>query len=300
MIKGNQVYLNDKRIYMHGLLDQGYYPESLLSYPNINCVEEEIKRIKELGFNTLRKHIKVEDDIWYYYCDKLGIIVWQDFVNMFRYSFTLDSALPTVLWKRPNRLRFYSKKDKDFFVSHSINIMNHLHNHPSICLWTIFNEGWGQFDTTKVYDIIRNNDSKLLIDSASGWFKCGKEEMISDHIYFKKIDIKKKTNKPYFLSEFGGYALQIKDHVYNDKAFGYKTFDNYDLYNNAIYDLYKNEIIPNIKKGLCASIYTQVSDIEDEINGIFTYDRKVCKLDKNIALRIKKEIEEEFNKYEEL
>ena len=285
---------------MHGLLDQGYYPESLLSYPNIDCVINDLKKIKELGFNTLRKHIKVEDDIWYYYCDKLGIIVWQDFVNMFRYSFLFDSALPTVFSKRLDRIRLYSKNDKEFFINHSLNIMKLLSNHPSVALWTIFNEGWGQFDTNKVYKIIKkNNDSNLLIDSASGWFKRNKAtEVVSDHVYFKKFSIDKEYDKPYLLSEFGGYALRIDGHTYNEKEFGYKLYKDLDSLNNAIYDLYHNEIIPNIKKGLCATIYTQVSDVEDEVNGIFTYDRKVCTLNKDIALKIKEEIDCEFLKNE--
>lgn len=282
--------LNNKPYFMHGLLDQGYYPESLLAISSIETLENDLKKIKEYGFNTLRKHIKIEEEIWYYLCDKLGIIVWQDFVNSFKYNFFFDSALPTIGLKGKSlKIASYKREAKDFFINHSIETIEYLYNHPSIVLWTIFNEGWGQFETKKVYDLIKVHDETRIFDSASGWFNDHKErEIESKHIYFKPIKIKKTYDKPLVISEFGGYALKIDNHTYYDKAFGYKVFNTQDEYNKALFDLYKNDIYENIKKGVCASIYTQVSDVEEEINGIMTYDRKVMKLDKEVAIKISK------------
>lgn len=282
--------LNNKPYFMHGLLDQGYYPGGILTFDSLELVKEELQKIKEYGFNTLRKHIKIEEEIWYYLCDKLGIIVWQDFVNSFKYNFFFDSALPTIGFKKHTpKIRLYKKEYKDFFINHSIGTINLLYNHPSIVLWTIFNEGWGQFETKRVYDLVKPFDATRIFDSASGWFTCHKaREVESKHIYFKKIKINKKYNIPLIISEFGGYALKIDGHTYYDKAFGYKVFNDIKEYNDALLKLYQEDIYENMKKGVCASIYTQVSDVEEEINGLFTYDRKVMKLDKEVALKISK------------
>ena len=287
---GHKVFaLNNEPFFMHGLLDQGYYHDGILTPSSFEALKKDLEVIKEYGFNTLRKHIKVEPEIWYYLCDKMGIIVWQDFVNSFKYNFFFDSLLPTVgLKKRSLKIASFSKEAKEFFINHSIDTIEFLYNHPSIVLWTIFNEGWGQFDTKEVYDLIKPFDATRIFDSASGWFMNHKErEIESLHVYFKPIKIKKKYEKPLVISEFGGYALKISDHTYYDKAFGYKIFDTLDEYNEAILKLYEKDIKENMKKGVCASIYTQVSDVEEEINGIMTYDREIIKLDKEVALKIK-------------
>ena len=284
--------LNNKPYFMHGLLDQGYYHDGILTPISLDVMVKELERVKEYGFNTLRKHIKVEPEIWYYLCDKMGIIVWQDFVNSFKYNFFFDSALPTIGFKGGTiKPRCYKRWAKDFFINHSIETIDYLYNHPSIVLWTIFNEGWGQFETKKVYNLIKPHDDTRIFDSASGWFNEHKDrEVDSLHVYFKPIRIRKKHKRPLIISEFGGYALKVSGHTYYDKTFGYKVFDSKEEYNKALLALYERDIIGNMKKGVCAAIYTQVSDVEEEINGIFTYDREVVKLDKEIALKIKEAI----------
>ena len=282
--------LNNKPYFMHGLLDQGYYPDGILTPASLEIMEGDIKLVKEYGFNTLRKHIKLEPEMWYYLCDKYGIIVWQDFVNSFKYSFFFDSVLPIIGIKSFSpKIAFYKKKYKDFYIEHSKGIIDYLYNHPSIVLWTIFNEGWGQFETKKVYDIIKKCDNTRIFDSASGWYSCHKKrEIQSEHIYFKPIVIRKHFKIPLVISEFGGYAYRVNNHSYYDKSFGYREYDSIDSLNDAIYKLYHDEIYGNMKKGVCSSIYTQLSDVEEELNGIITYDRKVIKLKKEVALKIKK------------
>ncbi len=275
------IMLNNKPYFMHGLLDQGYYPDGIYTPASLDVVEKDLKTIKELGFNTLRKHIKVEDDMWYYLCDKLGIIVWQDFVNMFPYRFFTDTIQPTILNNKGFKLNCYKKNDKEFFIKHSLEIIDSLYNHPSIALWTIFNEGWGEHDVKKVYNAVKEKDSTRLIDPYSGWFKVGNfSDFTSKHIYFRRIKFK-KTSKCLILTEFGGYSLMIDGHHYSNNVYGYGGCPSIEKYNEDFKKLYLEQVVPFIKIGLSASIYTQVSDVEDEINGLMTYDRKVIKLTKD-------------------
>ena len=166
-----------------------------------------------------------------------------------------------------------------------------LYNHPSICLWTVFNEGWGQFDSSDMYDYMKSLDSSRFTDTASGWFKAKKNDVESEHVYFKKVNLK-RCDKPIFLSEFGGYSFKPENHVANTEAtYGYGKFEKREDFSKAFCDLYLNEVIPFIKEGLCAAVYTQLSDVEDETNGILTYDRKIMKINpeefKPIADKVK-------------
>lgn len=289
--------LNNKPYFFHGLLDQGWYPDGLYTPKSYDVYRYELSTIKELGFNTLRKHIKIEPLIWYNLCDTMGIIVWQDLVNVGEYSFLKDTALPTIGKQKSKLFGFkVAKIAQDNFVIHMNEVVNHLYNVPSIALWTIFNEGWGQFDTVANRERLKALDNTRFIDSASGWFyKDGENDLDSFHIYFKKIDFEKHPNKKYagasnrpiIISEFGGYAYKVVGHVYDDNhEYGYRKIDTLENFNKAFKELYENEIIGNLDKGISASIYTQVSDVEEEINGILTYDRKVCKLDKDMAMDI--------------
>jgi beta-galactosidase/beta-glucuronidase len=229
--------------------------------------------------------------MWYYLCDKIGMLVWQDAVNSFPYRFITNSALPMLGLKKLNIKKHYASSTKQFYILHTETMVESLKNHPSIVLWTIFNEGWGQFDTEKVYNCVKYIDDTRIIDVASGWFKNTKiNEVESLHVYFKPLKCKFKTDKPTIISEFGGYALNIKDHTYAKKAFGYKKIKTIDKFNEEFLKLYERDIINNIHKGLCASIYTQLTDVETEINGIMTYDRKVIKLDEKVANNIKQRL----------
>ena len=164
-----------------------------------------------------------------------------------------------------------------------------LYNVPSIAMWVPFNEGWGQFDSKKAYDFIRSMDSTRLVDTTSGWYDRGATDVISKHIYFTPIVVK-QGNKPWFLSEFGGLSTRVKGHTFNSKMFGYKIFSSKESLTKAYKKLFERTIVPQIKKGLSGTIYTQVTDVEDELNGIMTYDRKVQKIDTSVLNEINKKV----------
>ncbi len=292
----SRLFLNGKPYYFHGILDQGYFSDGLFTPASLDCFTEEITRLKNLGFNMLRKHIKIEPQLFYYECDRLGMVVFQDMVNNGKYSFFKDTALPTINLKRKNDKNLHNnKKQREIFIDSMKETVKLLKNHPCICEWTIFNEGWGQFDSSSMYDLLKSIDNTRFIDSASGWFKGGKNDFSSHHIYFKKYKFK-PSNKPVSLSEFGGYAFAVKNHLFNpEKSFGYKSLKSKEELNNAITKLYFEQVIPAINKGLCADVYTQVSDVEDEINGLFTYDRKVIKVSKAVMQKIANEIFKNIN-----
>ena len=272
--------LNGKPYFFHGLLDQGYWPDGLFTPAAPELYAEDILAMKRLGFNTLRKHIKVEPEEFYYQCDKLGMVVFQDMVNNGAYNFFRDTALPTVgLQKLPDKLLHRDPATRREFLRQMEATVNQLKNHPSICYWTIFNEGWGQFDSDAVCDHFRKLDDTRFIDTTSGWFRRENTDVDSRHVYFRPVKLT-AGDKPLVLSEFGGYTCKPEGHVYNtEETYGYGKFENIEEFADAVEKLYLNEIVPAFTKGLCAAIYTQVSDIEDETNGILTYDRKVCKLD---------------------
>lgn len=273
--------LNGKPYFFNGVLDQGYFSDGIYTPASPKEYEKDILAMKKLGFNTLRKHIKVEPEEFYYQCDRLGMVVFQDMVNNGKYSFLRDTALPTVLTKRlPECFMKRTKKQKDAFISSMEKTVKQLYNHPSICYWTIFNEGWGQFESDKMYFLLKELDSTRFIDTTSGWFKGQISDVESLHVYFKKVKLK-KASKPIVLSEFGGYSYKEKGHVANEKkTYGYKFFKENDKFEDAVVSLYENEVIPLIPKGLCGAIYTQLSDVEDETNGFLTYDRKILKVNK--------------------
>ena len=272
--------LNGKPYFFHGLLDQGYCPDGLFTPPDPRCYADDILALKALGFNTLRKHIQVEPEEFYYQCDKLGMIVWQDMVNNGEYQFFRDTALPTVgIQKLPDRFLGQKEESKARFQDCARGTVNQLKNHPSIVLWTIFNEGWGQFDADGMYDWFRTLDDTRFVDTTSGWFRGRRTDVDSRHVYFRKIRLRGDGKKPLILSEFGGKTYRVEGHVYNpDKTYGYGSCESLEQLNEKVAALYREEVLPAIDRGLCAAIYTQVSDVEDEINGVLTYDRTLRKL----------------------
>ena len=280
--------LNGKPYFFHGLLDQGYWPDGIFTPAMPQCYANDILAMKKLGFNTLRKHIKVEPEEFYYQCDKLGMIVWQDMVNNGEYNFLRDTALPTVgIQKLDDRKLHASEKGRSAFLDGMRATVNQLKNHPCICYWTIFNEGWGQFDSDNVYEMFKKLDDTRFIDSTSGWFRRKKSDVDSRHVYFRKVNLKGDGKKPIVLSEFGGKTYHCDGHVFNPgKTYGYGGCDSLQRLAQAVSQLYMNEILPCVKNGLCAAIYTQVSDVEDEINGLLSYDRAVEKLTPEIMLPI--------------
>ena len=290
--------LNGKPYFFHGLLDQGYWPEGLLTPPAPESYAEDILAMKALGFNTLRKHIKVEMEEFYYQCDRLGMIVWQDMVNNSDYNFLRDTALPTAgIQKLDDRAWHTQPGHREGFFRSAEAVVNQLKNHPSICLWTIFNEAWGQFDSDNVFDWFRTLDDTRFIDSTSGWFRREKSDVDSRHVYFRKVNLKGDGRKPLILSEFGGKTFKAEGHVFNpDKSYGYGGCAPREKLNDAVRKLYLEEVLPCISRGLCAAIYTQVSDVEDEINGLLTYDRKICKLTPETMVPVAEALQAELEK----
>ncbi len=274
----SRLCLNGKPYFFNGVLDQGYFSDGIYAPASPSEYENDILAMKALGFNTLRKHIKIEPEEFYYQCDRIGMVVFQDMVNNGKYSFFHDTALPTIGFKRLKEKK-RTKAQRDAFLEGMTRTVSQLYNHPSICYWTIFNEGWGQFESDRMYYELKSLDSSRIIDTNSGWFGGHKSDVESVHIYFKKIKLK-KSSKPIMLSEFGGYSYKIPENSANlKKTYGYKLFNSKEGLEGALISLYENEVIPNIEKGLCGAIYTQLSDVEDETNGFLTYDRRVLKVD---------------------
>ncbi len=279
--------LNGSPVFLHALLDQGYWSDGIYTPAAPECYERDILAMKALGFNTLRKHIKVEPEQFYYDCDRLGMLVMQDMVNNGRYSFIRDTALPTVGLKKLNDKHLHrDEATRKAFYDGMEATVNQLRNHPCIVYWTIFNEGWGQFDGNAAYERLRALDSTRFIDTASGWFKGVTSDVDSEHIYFKPVRLK-YGEKPMVLSEFGGYACKPEGHAANPAGtYGSRFFKEQADFEDALIRLYEAEIIPAVEKGLCGAVYTQVSDVEDETNGLLSYDRKAVKADADRMKRI--------------
>ena len=273
--------LNGHPYLFNGLLDQGYYPDGIFLPATSGGYEDDIRTAKELGFNMLRKHIKVEPEIFYNLCDRLGMVVFQDMVNNSDYSWLIDTALPTIGFKRlPILFRHKDEMTRHVFKREMLGTIDHLGFFPSILYYTIFNEGWGQFDADEMYDLAKSTDPTRIIDATSGWFWRKRSDVDSRHVYFKPVEIKKTENIPIVISEFGGFSYRVDGHLYGEENYGYSLFETQGEFEDAFDKLYSEEIKPLISRGICALVYTQISDVEDETNGLITYDRKVVKLDK--------------------
>ena len=287
--------LNGKPVFFHAVLDQGYWSDSLFTPPLPTCYAWDVEKMQALGFNTLRKHIKIEAEQFYYDCDRLGMLVWQDMVNNGHYSFLRDTALPTIgVKKLCDKYLHPDKATRRTFEMGMRQTVAQLRKHPCIVGWTIFNEGWGQFDSQRMYELLKELDNTRFIDTASGWFKGADSDVISEHVYFKPFRFK-AGDKPVFLSEFGGYSYKPQGHVFNEKqTYGYRLFDDAAAYMDAVETLYRKEIVPAVSKGLCGAVYTQLSDVEDETNGLYSYDRRVCKVGKARMRAIAEELKGEL------
>ena len=271
--------LNGRPYFFHALLDQGYWSDGLYTPPDPDAYARDILAMKALGFNTLRKHIKIEPEQFYYDCDRLGMLVMQDMVNCGTYSFFRDTALPTLGFRRlSDRGLQRDAATRSNFLSAMRQTAALLSPHPCIALWTIFNEGWGQFCADAAYDALRAVDDTRLIDSTSGWFHQRKSDVDSLHIYFKKLRLGRE-NRPQLLSEFGGYVWKLPEHAFNpDRTYGYRICPDRAAFVRDLRALYENEVLPLARQGLCGAVYTQLSDVEDETNGLLTFDRAVQKL----------------------
>lgn len=290
---GHRVFgLNNAPLFHNGLLDQGYYPDGLLTPPSDEAMIHDIETAKRCGFNMLRKHIKIEPLRWYYHCDRLGMIVWQDMVSGGQpYSFLHVSALPTL-----GKVDLPDKKAKPFgrenmlsrarFRQEMADTVQHLYNCPCIALWTVFNEGWGQFDALDMAQELKKLDATRFIDHASGWHDQGHEEMKSRHIYFRPVKLK-NDGRALALTEYGGYILSVDGHRWTDKVFGYRICRDAAALQRDYAKLMLEQILPHIRReGLTAAVYTQLTDVEEELNGLMTYDREVLKIPEDILREI--------------
>lgn len=279
-------FLNNQSYFQSGILDQGYWPDGLYTAPSDEALIYDIRAMKNMGFNMLRKHGKIETDRWYFHCDRMGMLVWQDMPNGGSdYQHWFVTYLATLLnWTRipvkDIHARLLSRTDEDGrqeFVYELRDMIKALYNHPSIVTWVPFNEGWGQFSTKEVTDFIHRLDPSRLVDSASGWFDQNCGDINSLHYYFLGLPIP-KTERVLALSEFGGYSLRIPKHSACRNIYGYKKFRNSKALTDGFSKLMKDTIVPSVKKGYSATIYTQLSDIEEETNGLLTYDRRRVKM----------------------
>jgi len=269
--------LNGKPYFFHGLLDQGYFPDGIYTPASPDGYLSDILTAKRLGFNMLRKHIKIEPDLFYYFCDVHGMVVFQDMVNSGGYSFLADTALPTVGVKRGIRHRA-SPKRRAIFENSLRETTELLYNHPCVCYYTVFNEGWGQYDADRLYGEMKKTDPTRIWDSTSGWFTERDSDVQSEHVYFRKIRLK-IGKRPLVLSEFGGYSCRIEGHCFNlDDNYGYRLCADPAELEKALIALYTEEVLPAVRDGLSAAVLTQLSDVEDETNGLLTYDRCVVKV----------------------
>ena len=276
-------YLNNKPFFFNGVLDQGYWPESLMTAPTEEALKYDIVKLKDLGYNTIRKHIKIEPDRFYYLCDKLGMIVWQDMPNGGgNYNLLHVMYLTNVFpWYgrtiKDNHYGMFARKDENGrkqYYKDLKGMVEQLYNYPSIAVWVPFNEGWGQFDATKATELIRSLDNTRLVNEACGWFDQKGGDMYSIHNYLRKLKVKPQKDRVVALTEFGGYAFPIPGHMACEKEFGYKHYKTKEELTANYKRLWEEEIYPNLEKGLSSTIYTQTSDIEEEINGLMTYDRE--------------------------
>ncbi len=291
----NRLFLNNEPYFQRGLLDQGYWSDGGMTPPTDEAMIYDIEKMKDLGFNMLRKHIKVESARWYYHCDRLGMLVWQDMIsggkalNLFH-----AGVLPNIhgvlnpivnLSKKDNAYKIFNRDKIEWrlqFEEELFEMIDCLYNFTSICCWVPFNEGWGQFDAKRIGDAIKEADPSRFVDHASGWYDQKGCDFRSMHKYILPVILPKYDGRPLVLSEYGGYSQKIKGHVWNwEKSFGYQMYTSKESLTKAYKNLHEKQIIPNIKKGLSATVYTQVSDVEFEVNGILSYDRELVKIDED-------------------
>ena len=274
-----RLFLNNKPYFQNGVLDQGYWSDGYYTAPTDEAIIYDIKTMKELGFNMLRKHIKIEPKRWYYHCDTIGMLVWQDQPSggAFPYNRADDATfIPDNDYEEYSRSSEIGRKN---FIRDLNTTIEQLYNAPCISTWVPFNEGWGQFDSVKIAYMIKELDKTRFVDHASGWVDHLGPDFQSLHLYYEPIKFV-PDHRPVVLSEYGGYGRIIKNHVGSKSQFSYMMFLNENVLTEAIKSLIKTEVYPSMLEGLCASVYTQLSDVEEEVNGFLTYDRKILKVDK--------------------
>jgi hypothetical protein len=306
------IRLNGKPLFLHAVLDQGYWPGSGMTAPADEAIVFDIESMKALGFNTLRKHVKIESRRYYWHADRLGMLVIQDAVSggLNRAAGTLKVAAAMILGlhledRSPRALRLAgraARADRDEFEAELAGMVGLLRNHPSIVMWTVFNESWGQFESRRVCDRLRKLDPTRLVDAVSGWHDQGGGDFRSRHTYIVKLRRPPRSEtRPYFISEYGGYNLAVDGHLWDGtKRFGYRFCADKEALRDAYADLIRGQLIPLVRYGLRAAVYTQLSDVEIETNGLYTYDREVLKIDVETVRMLNDELYAAFAREEAL
>jgi hypothetical protein len=252
-----RIALNDRFTFQVGTLDQGFWPDGIYTAPTDEALRSDIEFLKASGFNLTRKHVKIEPDRWYYWCDKLGLLVWQD--------------MPSGNNSTPDGRRN--------FETELLRMVQDLENHPSIVVWVLFNEGWGQYDTERLAQWLKNLDPSRLVDNASGWTDQHVADLVDMHSYPGPDSPAAESRRAAVLGEFGGLGLQVKEHSWSSRYWGYLMLDNpkklAERYTRALKQVW---VLHNLR-GLSAAVYTQTTDVETECNGLLTYDRAIKKID---------------------
>jgi beta-galactosidase/beta-glucuronidase len=282
-----RIFLNNQPLFHYGPLDQGYWPDGLYTAPTDAALLYDIEYAKKIGCNMIRKHIKVEPARWYYHCDRLGVIVWQDMPNGGKPVGGLISILALLFntsvddRKRLRQAGRLAPENREQFRRELKGMIDWLYNAPCIGMWVPFNEAWGQFNAHEFSEWVKEYDPTRPVDHASGWFDQGAGDFQSLHVYFRALKMPKLDPKRAFiLSEFGGYSLMLKDNAWNHKKkFGYRFFDSGAELTEAYVSLIQEQLRPLISQGLAGAVYTQTTDVEIEINGYLTYDRETEKMD---------------------
>jgi hypothetical protein len=281
--------LNGEPLFLYGPLDQGYFPDGLYTPPSEEAMLFDIEYTRRIGCNMIRKHIKVEPLRWYYHCDRLGMIVWQDMPNGGLIDGEVVATLSLILGFHRNDTRWLSRFGRADQANRAVyraelqGMIDHLYNAACVAVWVPFNESWGQFHANEVADWVKAYDPTRLVDHASGWFDQGGGDFRSKHIYFKKLKKPRQDGRAFVISEFGGYSLKLPGHVWDEtKKFGYRFYDTPEALTEAYLALLNDELKPLIPQGLTAAVYTETTDVEIEINGFLTYDRKVEKMDARV------------------
>ncbi len=279
-----RLFLNGRPYFQNGVLDQGYWPDGLYTAPDDEAMIFDIQTAKDMGFNLLRKHVKIEPLRWYYHCDRLGMLVWQDMPNGGEGYDPLVISAPLVTGRHSADDRFRrfgreSEAGRAQFHAELRETVELLYNCPCIALWVPFNEGWGQFSAASAVRLIREIDANRPIDHASGWHDQGIGQLQSLHVYFKKYKFKPDNlHRAVILSECGGYGLSVSGHTWSGKFFGYRRCASAQELAERLRTLYREELRPARRQGLAAVVYTQLTDVETEQNGLITYDRRILKL----------------------
>ncbi|QPL04462.1 MULTISPECIES: glycoside hydrolase family 2 protein [Actinomyces] len=307
-VRRRRIVLNGRPVLVNAPLSQGYWPSSGMTPPDEQAIEHDLRTLKDMGFNAVRVHVKVESRRFYHLCDRLGLMVVQDMVSGGRPPLGIQASgvMQALGYTVPDRSRLFRQwtgrgkaADRAQFARELTAMVRHLRGHPSIIMWVPFNEGWGQFDSRRAEAAVRRLDPTRLVDAVSGWFDQGRGDLRSRHRYVLRLRrAPRYDRRPFYLSEFGGLNLAVHGHVWDgeglDAQFGYGFSADAKELARAMTRLYREQLVPLAAHGLAACTYTQVSDVERETNGLMTYDREVVKVEPALMARLNAELEEAF------